>query len=161
MKQFFLLFSFAFLGIINNANAQGFEAKHSFFSGGLAIIPNAGGYAQYEYSVSDHIGIGASYSTVGSSAVAYARTVFSVGVSTYGVRAAYHFNSQAKFDPYLTVGIGLERSTLDYTGYSVAITTFGAMGGVGARYYFTNRLAGNLEVVYKEPLMKLGLTFKL
>ncbi len=142
--------------------AQGFEAKHSFLSGGVAFAPGVGGFAQYEYALNEHWGLGASFTAVGGSSYSsYYGVSASVGVTTFGARAAYHFNTENKFDPYLTAGLGLVSATASYGGYSSSSSTVGFMGGVGTRYYFTEKLAGNLEVVYNEPWVKIGLSYKL
>lgn len=156
MKQVFLFFSLCLL-CCSNANAQGFEAKKSVLSGGVAFVPGVGGFAQYEYGLNDHWALGASFASVGASGYYGA----SVSVTTFGARAAYHFNTENKFDPYLTAGLGVVSATGSYAGYTSSAAAFGFMGGVGARYYFTDHLAANAEVVYNEPWVKLGLSYKL
>jgi opacity protein-like surface antigen len=156
MKQFFLLFALC-LFAYNSANAQGFEAKRSFLSGGVAFAPGVGGFGQYEYGLNEHWGLGASFAAVGGSSY-YG---VAVGVTTFAARTAYHFNTENKFDPYLTAGLGVVSATGSYGGYTSSSASFAFMGGVGARYYFTEKIAANAEVVYNEPWIKLGLSLKL
>ncbi|MEY4926491.1 MAG: hypothetical protein RI894_927 [Bacteroidota bacterium] len=40
--------------LLSSVQAQGFEGKHSYLSGGLALVPGAGAFAQYEYAINDH-----------------------------------------------------------------------------------------------------------
>ncbi|MDO4691532.1 MAG: hypothetical protein Q4A64_01515 [Porphyromonadaceae bacterium] len=144
--------------------------------GSMVIPPLA---ASFEYSIKDNffddkssIGVGG---YVGYYGLDYKTTILNVnqGYKTshivLGGRGALHYQFVDKLDTYVGLMLGYRVTSATYYGYSgpLAIDASNTNSGlawdsfIGARYYFTDRLAANLELGYGNVAAHIGVSYKL
>lgn len=160
-----VLLSIALLAAaMTESKAQGSLAKGSAqinvgagFSGwGIPI------YGGFDLGVHKNITIGAEGSFRSWNNIGYKFTI--IGISG---NANYHFNEifelPKEMDLYagLNIGYFIYNTPSGYLGAS--LSTVGVSGQVGARYFFTNKIGGNIEFGGGSATAggKLGLTIKL
>lgn len=142
-------------GSLEKGKAQ-INAGLGFSSWGIPV------YAGFDYAVSKNITIGAEGSYRSYDNIGYKFSI--IGVSG---NANYHFNElfdlPKKMDLYagLNLGYYIYNTPNGYGGAS--LSAFGISGQAGFRYFFTNKIGGNLEFGGGNATSggKIGLTFKL
>jgi len=137
--------------------------------------------ASYEYMINDNVSVGGFFGMTSSEYKQeipdiYNNTTISYkitfGYMAFGGVGNYHFVNNDEFDVYGGIKLGYTNAkiemdsndsdfdqilkTLDYKGSGVL---FGAQAG--ARYFFSDNMAVNVELGYGFALAKLGLTIKL
>lgn len=119
-------------------------------------------YGGFDYGVHKNITIGAEGSFRSYNTVGYQFSI--IGISG---NANYHFNEvlelPKKMDLYagLNIGYYIYNTPKGYLGTS--LSTVGVSGQVGFRYFFTDKIGGNIEFGGGNATSggKIGLTFKL
>ncbi|MDI9320846.1 MAG: hypothetical protein QM530_10310 [Phycisphaerales bacterium] len=142
-------------GVLEKGKVQ-INAGLGFSSWGVPV------YAGFDYAVSKNITIGAEGSYRSYSTVGYKFSV--IGISG---NANYHFNElfelPKKMDLYagLNLGYYVYNTPNGYGGSS--LSTLGISGQIGARYIFTDKVGGNLELGGGNAASggKIGVTIKL
>ena len=126
----------ATIGVGNGFGGLGFGAS---FEHGFSDYISAGGSV-------DYLGLGTSY---GSGGLLY-----------LAARGSYHagelLKAGDKLDPYIGAGLGY----LSWPGTGFGTSGVFFQGHVGARYYFSDNLAGVAEVGAGAAALKLGITLK-
>ncbi len=148
----------------------GFASYVGTGTGYSTTIPPIEG--QYEYFVTDQISVGGFF---GYTAAEY-RAVDWTGNDKYkysymifGALGNYHFYDNDKFDAYGGLKLGYNNVSSKYTGvdqsgvYLSETSSSGMLFGaqIGGRYFFTENIAGHLELGYGISAVKVGVTFKL
>ncbi len=87
----------------------------------------------------------------------------------FGALGNYHFYDNDKFDAYGGLRLGYDHGSVKSVGVSddyISViegsgssVLFGAQ--IGGRYFFTETIAGHLELGYGISAVKVGVTFKL
>jgi len=170
-------------------NAQILEQGNSMINIGLGMGSYNGGdgyetkvppvYGSYEYMINDQISVGA---FVGYYATGYDWSMpdYNTGrvetiswdftyLNLAGV-ANYHFVNNDAFDAYGGLKLGYTNVSSDISGTDIdpaaaAFLSFDSSGflfgaQIGARYFFTESMAVNLELGYGVALLQGGITFK-
>jgi hypothetical protein len=181
-----LLFGFS----SNNSNAQSFENGDNVLSAGLGLGSSLGGYTyssqtpgisiQFEHGNWDIGGPGVislgGYLGYKSYSYGYAYPGYSYNqkwsYTIIGLRSAYHYNGIDNKNLDVYGGVMLSYNILSYK-YSSSDPKFdylyhGNYGSevglsiyLGGRYYFTDNVAGFLEVGYGISIFTIGAAFKL
>lgn len=80
-------------------------------------------------------------------------------------RGMYHFHSalpEIPFDPYVGLALGYNVVTVSGTNTGSASGSYALFGvTAGARYWFTSKLAGQLELGYGLGIISLGIAYRL
>lgn len=159
-----VVLSIAFLAAITQTKAQGsLEKGRAQINAGVGIsgwgIPV---YAGFDYAVHKNITIGAEASFRSYDNVGYKFSI--IGISG---NANYHFNELINLPKEMDLYAGLNIGYYIYNtpnGYGGAnLSTLGVSGQAGFRYFFTNKIGGNIELGGGNATSggKIGLTFKL
>lgn len=147
-----------------------------YSSGSMVVPPIA---ASFEYSIKDNlfddkssIGVGA---YAGYYGLDYKTSTLNVAQGykssnfVLGGRGALHYQFVDKLDTYIGLMLGYRVTSNSHYGYSGPIvldatsTNSGSAWSsfIGARYYFTDRLAANLEFGYGIAAAHIGVSYKL
>lgn len=183
MKKFFGALVIALLAI--GANAQTFEKGSSIVTAQLGIGGGFGQRVAYEYSLMNlldgkaAIGVGGSlansfWST--KNETFYYKSKDAYDNITLAAIGSFHYEFIDKLDTYVTLGlgfgIGIHKSKIDYTDPeleeywgdrkdSSSNGYFGWISSLGARYYFTNQWAANVEFGWTGAgYFTIGATYK-
>ncbi len=154
------------LGVMQTANAQ-YQKGDKLVNLGVGLgTYGAGGLGfggSFEYGIHDAISVGA---IAGYSGTSYYGSSFSV--ITIGARGSYHFNEllklgNDKIDLYAGAGLAYRKVSWDALS-GVLGNNYG--GGVfplihlGGKYYFSNNLAGYVELGSGFGTAQVGVAFK-
>lgn len=128
----------------------------------------------YDYQLNSHISVGG--------LLGYAQSSYDFGFGPYGgtftytyvlvgATGTYHFDDLVQealkgvpLDPYARLVLGYNVVSASYSGYgSIAGSGSYLLLGtsLGARYWFTPKLAGQLELGYGIGLLSLGVAYKI
>jgi opacity protein-like surface antigen len=189
MKKLFL--SIAILTASLSVNAQNFEEDRNFIQVGyglglgygklLSAYEGYNGYSfsgfgpialSYERGITDNFGLGVQlgYSSYGGKWLQTGYN-YEYRYSTLSVmaRGAYHFDVRNRnFDPYVGIGLGYSKFSVDYTsdipGFNSANSSI-SVGSpltyqffVGGRYMFNDNFGVYGEAGYGLSLLNVGLT---
>ncbi len=138
---------------------------------GLSIPPIS---ASFDYGVKDELFDAKSSLSVGAYASYYgSKSSYNGGAYGWkysnillGGRAAVHYDFVEKLDTYGGLMLGYNIASSSYYGEGQHIDS-GSYGGfiysgfLGARYYFTESIAGFLELGYGLSALEVGVAFKL
>jgi hypothetical protein len=145
------------------------SAKKSFgdapFEEGTSVIQAnlglGGGFGlpvqfSYEYGYKDKVGIGG--------IVGYGSTtdgIYSYSYSLFAARVNYHIQVAEKLDTYFGLSLGYASATVKpaFVGNTGSSIILG--GQLGGRYYFTEKLAGSVELGYGMGYLNIGIAYKL
>lgn len=185
MKKFFGALVIALLAI--GANAQTFEKGSSIVSAQLGVGGGFGQRIAYEYSLVSlldgkaAIGVGGSLNNrfkTESVKDAWGKLKTVEDWFTVTVNASFHYEFIDKLDTYVTIGLGggvdaakakykwnSEAKEDDMVAPEVSASAsqgiFGWVSSLGARYYFTNNWAANVELGWTGAgYITLGATYK-
>jgi hypothetical protein len=169
-----LLFTALALLAFQMTNAQ-IEEGTSMITIGAGISPtfySGGGFeatlppleASYEYGISDKITIGGFAGYAGaefrSAGFGYDYTYLLAGAL-----GNYHFVNSETFDVYVGAKLGYVNVSAKEVGtaFGVGAEASGVLygGQLGARYWFSDSIAVNVEAGYGVSTLKAGVTFKL
>lgn len=85
-----------------------------------------------------------------------------------GIRGAYHFYTQHKFDVYAGAILGYNSVSYSYTGPGEGYNNYATLGSgiafdifIGGRYYFSHHWGVYAELGYGIDLLSIGVTAKL
>lgn len=142
---------------------------NSIYGSGLdAGIPPIG--ASFEYGVKDELfneksslGIG------GYLGFTSAGLDYGFGTATYssiivGARGIVHYQLIDNIDTYGGILLGYNIASAKYTGMTIPGASYGGVayaGFIGARYYFTPKLAAMAELGYGIAVLNIGVSLKL
>ena len=156
-KVLFIVFVLIILGN-HNSKAQGFEQGAFMIGATIGQSYDVLYGFQAEYGISDKIGLGFDVSYTDD--VPYFTKYTLVG---YLLTGSYHFISQSKFDPFIRGGVGYfnwSNKSLDTLETAYHKAGIGGVLQVGARYFFSDKIAGKLMFGYPY-YFEIGLEFKL
>jgi hypothetical protein len=127
----------------------------------------------FEIMVTDKIGLGLE-ATYAVAEIHYrdSNQTYSTGIDKFRVLAKmnYHFLTQKKLDPYLTLGAGYMNlyyyqtqpgiNNLSENEFIRDLIPLAVRAGIGIHYFFTKHIGVNAEVGIGGPLLHGGLSFK-
>ena len=124
--------------------------------------------AQYEYFVTDQISVGGFIGYTSSEFTVLNDVKYSYSYLMFGGLGNYHFYDKDKFDAYAGLKIGYNNVSAKLKGIEDSQLTFatdasGILYGaqIGGRYFFTDNIAGHLELGYGISAVKVGVSIKL
>lgn len=155
--------------VINVGIGIGNTLYGSGFSG---LIPPIS--ASFEYGVKDNlfndkssIGVGGYFGYSGAK-MDYSTWGYRYSSFIIGARGAFHYQFVDKLDTYAGLMLGYNISTVtEYGSVPGFATGASSVGGftwstyIGARYYFTNKIAAMAEIGYGIAYLNLGVAFKI
>lgn len=179
MKKLFLLL-IALVASTTISFAQSFKAGDNVATVNVGFcssygIPVNAYYERGIYDINDDmsIGVGGTIGWGGTSSVVGLPDVSEYSITRavatskiyynnflFGAIGNYHYTGFNNFDLYAGLCLGLDVATSSAHGVSASSAGFMSGINVGARYYFTDSFAANLEVGYGISLICVGLSYK-